>query len=97
MVSIPGSWKGRETPLGVCSLVVEGGKRQEAKESWDIVENGETPKQETEAWFPVPSLPGTQRNLERVVSECQALRVLLGKKCWVGLGDTVESVKDALW
>lgn len=56
------------------------GKDKEAKGCWDIMEDGESPKWETEAWFPVPSLPGTQGNLEQLASECQALRVSLEKK-----------------
>lgn len=56
------------------------GKDKEAKESWDIMEDGESSKRETEAWFPVPSLAGTQGNLGQLAPECQALRVSLKKK-----------------
>lgn len=59
------------------------------------MEDEESPNQETEAWVPIPSLPGTQENLEQVLSECQAFRVSLGK-CRVGLGDSAQGVKDSL-
>lgn len=71
------------------------GKDKEARESWGIMEDEESPNQETEAWFPILSLPEIQENLEQVISECQALRVSL-EKFRAGLGDTgpAEIVKD---
>lgn len=72
------------------------GKDKETRGSWGIMEDGESLNQETEAWFPILSLPEIQENLEQVISECQALRVSL-EKCRMGLGDTIpaEIVKDA--
>lgn len=58
------------------------GKDKETRGSWGIMEDGESLNQETEAWFPILSLPEIQENLEQVISECQALRVYWKNAEW---------------